>query len=42
MQRIVVLGLSHKTAPVELRERFSFTKEELEDVRRKLQNLGYL
>ncbi len=30
MQRIVVLGLSHKTAPVELRERFSFTKEELE------------
>lgn len=31
MQRIVVLGLSHKTAPVELRERFSFTKEELEE-----------
>jgi glutamyl-tRNA reductase len=30
MQRIVVLGLSHKTAPVELRERFAFTKEELE------------
>ena len=31
MQRIVVVGLSHKTAPVELRERFSFSREELED-----------
>lgn len=30
MHRIVVLGLSHKTAPVEIRERFSFTSEELE------------
>ena len=31
MQRIVVVGLSHKTAPVEIRERFSFNQEELED-----------
>jgi glutamyl-tRNA reductase len=31
MQRIIVVGLSHKTAPVEIRERFSFNQEELED-----------
>lgn len=31
MQRIIVVGLSHKTAPVEIRERFSFTREGLED-----------
>ncbi len=31
MQRIIVVGLSHKTAPVEIRERFSFSQEELED-----------
>ncbi|MEQ9619671.1 MAG: glutamyl-tRNA reductase [Deltaproteobacteria bacterium] len=30
MQRIVVVGLSYKTAPVEIRERFSFTAEEFE------------
>ena len=30
MQRIIVVGLSHKTAPVEIRERFSFNQEELE------------
>jgi glutamyl-tRNA reductase len=30
MQRIVVVGLSHKTAPIEIRERFSFNQEELE------------
>ncbi len=30
MHRIVVVGLSHKTAPVEIRERFSFDQEDLE------------
>jgi len=30
MLRIVVLGISHKTAPVEIRELFSFSKESLE------------
>lgn len=30
MHRIVVVGLSHKTAPVEIREKFSFNQQELE------------
>jgi glutamyl-tRNA reductase len=30
MQRIIIVGLTHKTAPVEIRERFSFNQEELE------------
>ena len=42
MQRIVVLGLSHKTAPVELRERFSFTKEELEENLQVLAGMPYV
>lgn len=28
---IVLIGLSHKTAPVEVRERFSIPKEQVED-----------
>lgn len=30
MHRIVVVGLSHKTAPVKIREKFSFNQQELE------------
>lgn len=30
MQRIIVVGLSHKTAPVEIRERLSFNQEAIE------------
>lgn len=30
MQRIIIVGLSHKTAPVEIRELFSFNQDELE------------
>ena len=35
--RLLGLGLNHKTAPVELRERFALSKEK---VRRGLQHLG--
>ncbi|MBQ4151493.1 MAG: glutamyl-tRNA reductase, partial [Schwartzia sp.] len=35
--QLVVLGLNHKTAPVEVRERFSLTKEQ---IRSGLRHLG--
>ncbi|MGH7890408.1 MAG: hypothetical protein ACRENF_07655, partial [Thermodesulfobacteriota bacterium] len=31
MMEIVVVGFNHRTAPVEVRERFSFTQNGLED-----------
>ena len=36
MLRVAVLGISHKTAPVEIRELFSFSKESLEVALQKL------
>ena len=42
MLRAVVLGISHKTAPVEIRELFSFSKESLEVAVTKLNEIPYI
>ena len=34
----IVVGLNYKTAPVEIREKFSFTEEELPEAMRALQS----
>ncbi len=34
----IVVGLNYKTAPVEIREKFSFTKEEIPEAMRALQS----
>ena len=42
MLRTVVLGISHKTAPVEIRELFSFSQESLESGVRHLVNMDHI
>ena len=42
MLRTVVLGISHKTAPIEVRELFSFSKESVELGLRALQNKDHV
>lgn len=37
---LVVFGLNHKTAPVEIREKFSFKESELDEALRKLKGAG--
>ncbi len=36
--QLTVLGLNHKTAPVEIRERFNFTADRIEKILRRLRN----
>ena len=36
--QLTVLGLNHKTAPVEIRERFNFTAERIQKILRRLRN----
>ena len=42
MNEIVLIGINHKTAPVELRECIAFTEDESELIAKRLQALGYL
>ena len=36
--QLAVLGLNHKTAPVEIRERFNFTNDRVASILRRLRN----
>lgn len=36
---LIVIGISHKTAPVEIRERFSFTRGQLREFEGQLEEL---
>ena len=40
--RIVLIGLNHRTAPIELRERVSFTPEEAQLASEQLRSRGVL
>ena len=40
--QLIVLGLNHKTAPVEIRERFNFTPERIEAILRRFRASEFL
>ena len=40
--QLIVLGLNHKTAPVEVRERFNFTAERIEAILRRFRGSDFL
>ena len=39
--QLIVLGLNHKTAPVEVREGFNFSADRIARILRRLRNEGY-
>ena len=39
--QLTVLGLNHRTAPVEIRERFNFSNDRVASILRRLRNEGY-